>query len=360
MAHLSALRAFARSKAYHLPFSPQNLSTLDILYIISLILFKHLAALIGLHKPPKPSSENDGTFNLPSLTVSAPFIVTPADRQRWQLATASHDDSSGSLETSPFLPVALTTPLLLLLLASSSSSILPFGAVNTKNRFEFLRPEACRRLASSANSSRYVAVARFGGDLKGVRVKRGMEFDVSIEVIDSTKKGDDRVIFRQMISTLQFMSPKAKPMPSKEVERRDEAAFIASGDVKELKLNTQAPSRWARCCKDYNPIHMSSLAARAFGFPGKIAHGNHVVALMMESTRSTSTQSKTGACDEIWWTGDRAFFLEIAFRRPMILPITLSVLTDEGSGMAKSKPINFQVARKDKIHVTGKTGWLHP
>jgi hypothetical protein len=36
--------------------------------------------------------------------------------------------------------------------------------------------------------------------------------------------------------------------------------------------------QWAAVCKGINPIQMSFLAARMFGFPGKIAHVNYVVA----------------------------------------------------------------------------------
>jgi hypothetical protein len=49
-----------------------------------------------------------------------------------------------------------------------------------------------------------------------------------------------------------------------------------------IDFPSDAPKAWSKGCNDINPIHMTSLAARLFGFPGKIAHGNHVVAIVTE------------------------------------------------------------------------------
>ena len=45
-------------------------------------------------------------------------------------------------------------------------------------------------------------------------------------------------------------------------------------------------------CKDYNPIHVSAIAAKLFGFPGKFAHRNQVAASMIKSI-AAAAKTKT-------------------------------------------------------------------
>lgn len=43
---------------------------------------------------------------------------------------------------------------------------------------------------------------------------------------------------------------------------------------------------YASLCNDYNPIHISSIAAKAFGFKSTIAHGMWVVGKIMATSMS--------------------------------------------------------------------------
>ena len=64
-----------------------------------------------------------------------------------------------------------------------------------------------------------------------------------------------------------------------------------------LQIEADAPEKWAALCKDYNPIHVSAIAAKLFGFPGKVAHGNQVAASMIESIAAVA-KTKT---KDLWF-----------------------------------------------------------
>ncbi|WP_035281152.1 MaoC/PaaZ C-terminal domain-containing protein [Brevibacterium album] len=68
-------------------------------------------------------------------------------------------------------------------------------------------------------------------------------------------------------------------------------------------------SAYARVSGDRNPIHLSAAAAKAFGFPARIAHGMHTAARAL-----AAAQVRT-----------RPFSWEVEFASPVLLPGTVSV-----------------------------------
>ena len=113
-------------------------------------------------------------------------------------------------------------------------------------------------------------------------------------------------------------------------------------------LDENEPSAWARLSKDYNPIHVFPLAARLFGFKGKIAHGNHVVAkglgaIVKSSPKATQALNRlNGPC-----------WIEVSFRRPVIVPSILSF------GMKRvTETADFEVLDQGKVCIEGRAGTL--
>lgn len=357
-AHIFSLTAANKSTEYHLPFSPQHLTTIDIFYVVFLIILKHAASIFRLSAPLIPSSDphnsKKSTFDLPSLTLSAPLKISHEDLQRWQTAVGSDPDDLHS----PLLPAALTTPLLLLLLAHHKSPILPLGAVNTRNRFNFLDLDACRSLTLSS-PSRYLAIAHFGGpDRPGTRVRRGMVFDVVIEIIDTSPEDKSKVIFSQVVTTLQFLPTNAKPLPVNANPRGLDTTAVMDTQ-REVEMEWDAPDKWAAVCKDYNPIHVYGWAAKAFGFPSKIAHGNHVVARVVEAMRRGVEPVGKFTGDDLvrktWWEplapgSRRHTILEVEFKKPIILPAKVTVKVEKTSRSGK-RVLLFQVLRGDNVHI---------
>ena len=99
--------------------------------------------------------------------------------------------------------------------------------------------------------------------------------------------------------------------------------------------------RYARAAGDYNPIHLPALSAKLFGFPRAIAHGMW-------------SKARTAAEIEGELSSD-AYRLEVAFRRPVLLP---------GSLMLKYRPdgdgIPFVLTDPDgnTIHMQGAATYL--
>ncbi len=134
----------------------------------------------------------------------------------------------------------------------------------------------------------------------GRHVRAGLEFDVSGEVSVA-----GRVCWRS-VSTYLSRSKSASGAQESGVPHLD-----ASG-LWEAQVPIPVPEgtgrAFGRVTGDINPIHMHAVPAKAFGFPRAIAHG--------------------------WWTTGRAAAelgvdgavpgrrLEIAFKRPIVLPST--------------------------------------
>ncbi|KAE9988913.1 hypothetical protein EG328_005623 [Venturia inaequalis] len=345
-------RATSLSKA-RLSFTPSRLSALDITLLVILVIYKYTTKLLNLHTPCK-ISKTGKDFALPGLALSAPLYVTNTDLENFALAVDQkrdrHLDDGDCEGNSPLLLAAVTTPLLLILLSNRHCPVFPFGAVNTKNRFEFLDPAACRSVTSLKDAN---VISHFGGDeLPGRRVKRGMEFDIVVEIeslMINLGKAERKIIFRQVIGILVALPTSAQPIWENEaaISTMKEDSAREWKVVEHVQLSLTAPSKWARVCKDVNPIHMNSLAARLFGFPGKIAHGNHVAALVVETQRKNEAS--------LFWQTQKRWFLEVQFKRPMVLPLDLQVgMSDE----EEKRRGRFEVVRGEKAYVTGDYGEL--
>jgi acyl dehydratase len=102
------------------------------------------------------------------------------------------------------------------------------------------------------------------------------------------------------------------------------------------KLPGDLGRRYGAVSGDRNPIHMHSLAAKAFGFPRAIAHGMWTKARCLAALE-----------DEL----PRAFTAEVEFRRPILLPGTVAFgEAPQGAG------IRFAVrdAKQGTPHLDGR------
>ncbi|KAM3514724.1 hypothetical protein MY11210_001695 [Beauveria gryllotalpidicola] len=137
----------ARHAVLPKPFS--RLDGRDVLVII----------LLGLAPPLAPSSDGRG-FDLAALSVTSTLAIDDDDLLRFDAATAPRakkgtttaraEPSSSKIAPDPtennrsLLIPGLINPLMAILLANRKLPVHPFGAVNTRNTFTFLDPEACR------------------------------------------------------------------------------------------------------------------------------------------------------------------------------------------------------------------------
>ena len=84
-----------------------------------------------------------------------------------------------------------------------------------------------------------------------------------------------------------------------------EAASAVSPVTAEWRLPGDLGRRYASVSGDHNPIHLHALTARLFGFPSAIAHGMW--------TKARALAALEGRLP-------RAYTVEVAFKRPIVLP----------------------------------------
>lgn len=287
----------------------------NVVLIICLIAFKYPLRWIGA--VPQLRSTASG-FDLPHLTITSEIDVGDEDRKRYDRAVPGGGDRA-------LLLAGLINPLMSIMLTNRNNPIMPFGCVNTKNRFEFLDTEP--------PSGHYTVTATLGGDENPARrVKRGIELDV-VFVASHAQRGR---VFRQVATILAYLPSKHKPLykapqEGKTVEKTASEWKNIDTDTVELKFN--APFDWAAVCKDYNPIHMSSGMAKLFGFPSKIAHGNHVLASFVQKFGNSPPDP---------------FAIDVDFKRPMRLPLSMAVEHSRETTTSE----RFRVVKDGKEYMT--------
>lgn len=190
----------------------------------------------------------------------------------------------------------LAFPLAVDLMVAPAFPFPLIGMVHVANSIEVLRPVA----ADEAVSFR-VRTA----DLRPHAA--GHQFDVLV----AATVGTEPVWSGR--STYLRRGGTAKPSAAKPASA---AAPITSGV--RVRVPGDIGRRYAALSGDRNPIHLSALAAKAFGFPRAIAHGMWV-------------QARVLACLE--GRLPPALTVQVAFQTPVLLPATMAVAAERaGAG----------------------------
>lgn len=303
---------------WQLDFTPSEICWADrVFFLMSGVLNKGVRSIFGGTGVKVKAGEEK--VDLPRLEVRCPVIVAQKHESLYDKAifveqsrNAKKDDGKKKQNGmgEGFLLASLTNQLMLLLVVHPALPISPLGAVNVRNRIEVHNPYQPDQVLA--------AHAVVGGAETGRITKRGIEFDIHITV---TSPSSQTLILRQIITIL---APCKVPSRSHKTDTKAEQTGEQEKDfdsIAEIHFPATAPWSWCNVCGDYNPIHVSSLLARLFGFKGKIAHGNHVVANFLSLLPSASNSTvKAGGGGGGWW-------VEMQFRRPMVLPLRLIAQT---------------------------------
>jgi acyl dehydratase len=176
-------------------------------------------------------------------------------------------------------PHVLAFPLAVAVMAERDFPLPMIGLVHVANRIEVLRPvDAGERLELTVRAA----------DLRAH--DRGRAFDVR-----ATASVGDEVVWRGISTYLRKEKPRARPAP--------DAAPAASGSL--WQVGRSVGAEYAKVSGDHNPIHTSRLAARAFGYPGPIAHGMWSAARCLAALEGRLPPE---------------YAVDVAFRRPLVLP----------------------------------------
>jgi acyl dehydratase len=177
-----------------------------------------------------------------------------------------------------------------------------------------------------------------------------VEFCITVDVMHGKE-----VISQQELWFLQFLPRSFKPLFQGSSAEQPQAVVVEGRQSttkpqdRLLRLSGRDPIRWAATSKDYNPIHVSPLGAKLFGFSSVIAHGNHIVALALQQLVEGKTDLEKAAKALIWET-DAPYDIEVKFLRPTTLPASLAVTWETRKDDSKS--FDLQISSRDKLNVS--------
>lgn len=145
---------------------------------------------------------------------------------------------------------------------------------------------------------------------------KGTQFDVTTDVAPSGTVFDPAVTWRETSTYL------ARGVDSGATTRGDDSneESVPSYPSAVWKLAGDTGRRYAGVSGDVNPIHLSGLSARAFGFKAAIAHG------MYTAARALSAMSGRNAPSFTW---------DVGFGSPVYLPSTVAFASHHTEGLAR-------------------------
>ncbi|MCI0571175.1 MAG: acyl dehydratase [Myxococcaceae bacterium] len=228
-------------------------------------------------------------------------------------------DADGFLP--PTFPQVLATPLHLTLLNRPEFPYRLMGMIHLRN---LIRQH--RRLPEGAPLS----VAVWVEGHREVRLGRELDMHTRVEL--------EGALAWEAVTTM------LRRLPGNEARPRDERP--AAPVVDESAFRDSRPAHWgvpadtgwryARASGDYNPIHLSALTAKPFGFQRAIAHGMWTLGRCVAEMGEAATVP--------------ALTLAVEFKRPLLLPAQVQFQTAR-----QEDGVAFRVASKEgKAHLVGR------
>ncbi|MGB3771524.1 MAG: MaoC/PaaZ C-terminal domain-containing protein [Rhodococcus sp. (in: high G+C Gram-positive bacteria)] len=190
-------------------------------------------------------------------------------------------------------PFTLVFPTVMALMVSKDFPFAAMGSVHAENVIESFRP-----IGSSEPLDISVHAENFREHRKGLMV----------DVVSVVAVGRE-VVWRQTSTFLSLQKTSLSGGP-REAPPADE---VPPPPMSTLRVDQKTISRYASVSGDRNPIHISSLGAKAFGFPTTIAHGMWSAAAVL------------GAVDGK--IEDRVTY-SVRFGKPIVLPAKINVYAE--------------------------------
>jgi acyl dehydratase len=195
-------------------------------------------------------------------------------------------------------PHMLTFPLQMALMSDRSFPLALPGLVHVRNRIDVLRA-----IRSDEPLDLEVWAENFAQHRSGAAVD-----------LRATASVDGEEVWR---STSTYLSRGAKApegAPEADIE-------VAVGGLERVAATWRIPDdagrRYAKVSGDVNPIHLSGLTAKAFGFKRAIAHGMWVKVRVLGALAGRLPDDLA---------------LDVSFRKPLFLPSTVTLSTAQAGG----------------------------
>jgi acyl dehydratase len=195
-------------------------------------------------------------------------------------------------------PHLLTFPLQMALMSDRSFPLALPGLVHVRNRIEVRRP-----IGSDALLDMEVWAENFARHRSGAAVD-----------LCATVSAGGQEVWRSRSTYLARGATAPDGAPEAGIE-------VAVGDLERIAATWRIPDdagrRYAKVSGDVNPIHLSGLTAKAFGFKRAIAHGMWVKARVLGALAGRLPD---------------AIDLDVSFRKPLFLPSTVTLSTAQAGG----------------------------
>jgi acyl dehydratase len=192
-------------------------------------------------------------------------------------------------------PHMLTFPLQMALMSGRSFPLALPGLVHVRNRIDVLAATP-----TDAALDLEVWAERFATHRSGATVD-----------LCATVSAGGQEVWRSTSTYLARGAKAPEGAPEADVE-------VAVGDLERVAATWRIPDdagrRYAKVSGDVNPIHLSGLTAKAFGFKRAIAHGMWVKARVLGALAGRLPD---------------AVSIDVAFRKPLFLPSTVTLSTAE-------------------------------
>ncbi len=172
--------------------------------------------------------------------------------------------------------------------------------------------------------------------------------------IPSETLGQPVTVFRQIFTILQFWKHVTHGSHQARPSNADPSTKWT--DCIPFSFKAGDPSLWAKLCKDYNPIHISAIAATILGLPGIIAHGSHIAVKAFASLE----QSTLPAGYTEFFRKENPLWMEIAFIPPIKVPTIPSARVSMipcNSEDSSNEYMAFEILEKDKVCIRGRFGY---
>jgi acyl dehydratase len=195
-------------------------------------------------------------------------------------------------------PHMLAFPLQMALMSDRSFPLALPGLVHVRNRIDVVRPIGIGEALDLEVWAERLAAHRSGAtvDLCATATAGGQE------------------VWRSRSTYLARGAKAPDGAPDADVE-------VAVGDLERVAATWRVPDdagrRYAKVSGDVNPIHLSGLTAKAFGFKRAIAHGMWVKACVLGALAGRLPDALT---------------VDVGFRKPLFLPSTVTLSTAPADG----------------------------
>jgi acyl dehydratase len=212
-------------------------------------------------------------------------------------------------------PFAITFPTVMALITAFDFPFPAMGSVHVENHITRYRPIAVTDTVSVKAHTENLREHRKG---------------LLVDVVTDVNVGNE-VAWHQITTFLHQQrtslsdEPKAPPQKQRKLPPPQGLLRITPGQIK----------RYASAGGDHNPIHVSPIAAKLFGFPTVIAHGMYSAAAILANIEGQVPDAVT---------------YDVKFGKPVILPATAGVYTDRTDN---GWDLSLRDLKKGYPHLTG-------